>query len=74
MFRTLTARALAPILAATGYRFSKSFRRGDTLGHRIVYRLVDTVGANLRASDIRETPQEAAYWQEMEIRIREGRI
>ncbi len=33
----------------TGFRFSKSYRRGDTKLHSIVYALVDTVGANMKA-------------------------
>ena len=30
----------------TGYRFSKDFRHGSTLAHRIVYALVWTTRAN----------------------------
>ena len=44
--RRAAGRALAPILRFTGYRFSKDFRHGATLAHRVVYALVDTVGAN----------------------------
>jgi hypothetical protein len=47
--RTLNALALYPIMRVTGYRFSKAYRRGDTKLHSIVYALVDTVGANIRA-------------------------
>jgi len=43
--RTLTAYILAPILAVTGYRFSKYHRHHNTL----VYRMIDVVAANIRA-------------------------
>ena len=62
MIRTATARILAPLMAVTGFRFGKSFRRGDTLGHRIVRRLVDTVEANWAAHDIKPTADELAEW------------
>ena len=45
----VTAAMLVPILKVTGYRFSKRFRHGDTLWHRVVYSAVDTVQANLWA-------------------------
>jgi hypothetical protein len=47
--RTLTALALNPIMKLTGFRFSKSYRRGDTKFHQIVFACVDTVGANMSA-------------------------
>lgn len=47
--RYLTGLAVTPILWMTGYRFSKRFRWESTRFHAIVYRWVDTVGANLRA-------------------------
>ena len=47
--RTFTAILLAPILRATGFRFSKEYRWGTTRFHRIVYRCVSTVEANVRA-------------------------
>jgi hypothetical protein len=46
MFRNFTAALVAPILIATGYRFSKDFRWGTSRGHRLVYALVNTVRAN----------------------------
>jgi len=47
--RTINALALYPFMCVTGFRFSKSYRRGDTKLHSIVYALVDTVGANMKA-------------------------
>ena len=44
--RTLSAYLISPVMSVTGFRFSKSFRRGDTAGHRAVYLAVDTVFAN----------------------------
>ena len=44
--RNILAKAIAPALRVTGFRFSKRFRRGDTLYHRAVYAIVDTVAAN----------------------------
>lgn len=44
--RSLIGYLVAPILLVTGFRFSKDYRWGTTLFHRIVYLLVDTVGAN----------------------------
>ena len=40
---------IAPALSLTGYRFSKRWRHGDTIGHRLGYLFIDTVGANIRA-------------------------
>lgn len=48
-FRRLNGRLLAPALRLTGFRFSKQYRHGATLRHRVIYAVVDTVGANLRA-------------------------
>lgn len=47
--RTITALILAPFMKATGFRFSKDYRHGTTKLHAAVYRLVDTVGANIKA-------------------------
>jgi hypothetical protein len=49
VMRNFNARLLAPILRMTGYRFSKHFRWGTNFGHRITYRLVSTVMANIYA-------------------------
>jgi hypothetical protein len=48
-YRSLTAAAVAPIMRATGFRFSKDYRWGTTRFHRVVYALVSTVEANHRA-------------------------
>ncbi len=48
-YRAINAYLLAPALKLTGFRFSKNFRHGATLAHRIVYRAVDVVRANLVA-------------------------
>ena len=48
--RTASAIILAPLLKATGYRFSKSWRHGDTVIKSFVYEhMLDTVIANQRA-------------------------
>ena len=47
--RTLLAYLVFPALKITGFRFSKLYRHGETLKHRIVYAAVDTVKANLLA-------------------------
>jgi len=49
MIRTLLALLLAPAMRLTGFRFNKSYRRGDTRYHKIVFACVDTVGANMKA-------------------------
>jgi hypothetical protein len=46
IIRTTTAIILVPIMKLTGFSFSRDFRLGETLVHRIVYACVDTVGAN----------------------------
>lgn len=50
--RTITAVLLAPVLKLTGFRFSKDYRWGTTLRHRIVFALVNTCSANLRADGV----------------------
>jgi hypothetical protein len=47
--RNQTAKLLAPIMRATGFRFSKDYRWGTTLRHRMIYRCVNTVRANILA-------------------------
>ncbi len=49
MFRTATAKMIAPVLKLTGFRFSKDYRWGTTMFHRAVYACVSTVEANLTA-------------------------
>jgi protein-disulfide isomerase-like protein with CxxC motif len=44
--RAVTAKAIAPILRATGFRFSKDYRWGVSRWHRAVYATVSTVRAN----------------------------
>ena len=51
--RHLAGMAVAPYLRRTGYRFSKDYRHGITLFHRITYTLVDCVAANYRADGYR---------------------
>lgn len=52
IIRTLSAYALAPIMRCTGFRFSKAHRHGVTARHRVIYAVIDTVAANLRADRI----------------------
>jgi len=47
--REINGLVVTPILYVTGYRFSKDYRYGTMAMPRLVYALVDTVGANLRA-------------------------
>ena len=51
MTRNLTAQILAPIMKATGFRFSKDYRWGVTRFHRAVFAMVNTVQANALAGD-----------------------
>ncbi len=52
MFRDFVAVIVAPVLKITGFRFSKSYRHGDSKFHRAVYACVNTVRANLRADGV----------------------
>ena len=47
--RDFNAALIAPILRTTGFRFDKTYRHGDTKIKALVYRVVNTVAANLRA-------------------------
>jgi hypothetical protein len=47
--RDFNASLIAPALRATGFRFDKSYRHGDTKIKALIYRLVNTVKANLKA-------------------------
>ncbi len=44
--RHLLGTLIGRALRRSNFRFSKDYRWGSTVYHRIVYRLVDTVGAN----------------------------
>ena len=44
--RTIIAAIIAPAMRLTGFRFSKDYRHGTTMFHRLVYRFVSTVAAN----------------------------
>ena len=47
--RNMNASLIAPLLKVTGYRFSKDYRNGTSLHHKLVYKLINTVMANLKA-------------------------
>jgi len=47
--RKIVGKAIVPVMKVTGFRFSKNYRWGTSIYHRIVYTLVDTIGANIRA-------------------------
>lgn len=47
--RDMNAAILAPIMRLTGFRFSKEYRWGTTRWNRMVYRMVNTVSANIKA-------------------------
>lgn len=49
IIRKTTAALLVPMMKITGFRFSKDYRHEITAYHSMVYRFVDTVGANLKA-------------------------
>lgn len=49
IIRKTNASILAPIMRLTGFRFSRDYRHEITKFHSVVYRLVDTVGANMKA-------------------------
>jgi len=50
--RYTIADLISPILALTGFRFSKAYRNGATAYHRAVYALVSTVEANIAADNL----------------------
>ena len=50
--RNLVAWLISPILALTGFRFSKDYRWGVTMIHRAVYAVCSTVMANYYADKI----------------------
>ena len=52
MTRTITAYLISPVLAVTGFRFSKDYRWGTTKFHRAVYAVVSPVVANISADRI----------------------
>ena len=47
--RKITASIIVPVMKLTGFRFTKDYRHGATMFHRVVYFAVDTVGANQKA-------------------------
>jgi hypothetical protein len=49
LMRKLTAAMLVPFMRLTGFRFSKFYRWEVSIFHSVVYRMVDTVGANIKA-------------------------
>lgn len=51
--RVTTALLLAPLMALTGFRFSKRYRYGVSRYHRLVYALVSTPTANAAAHELR---------------------
>ena len=50
--RYTMATLISPILFVTGFRFSKAYRHGATVYHRIVYALISTVSANIAADNL----------------------
>lgn len=44
--RLVVAWMVAPVLALTGYRFSRALRHGDTKWHRLIYKMCNTVASN----------------------------
>jgi len=47
--RNILATIISPILKITGFRFSKDYRWGTTRYHRMMFAIVSTVDANLKA-------------------------
>lgn len=64
MVRIAIAHAIAPVMTRTGFRFSKAFRHGDTLFHRVVYAIVSTVHANIEADRRANNAQWVKAWKE----------
>lgn len=53
MIRTFIGHHIvAPVIARTGFRFSKAYRHGVTRFHQVVYAIVSTPAANIRADEI----------------------
>jgi hypothetical protein len=51
--RNITAKTIAPILAITGYRFSKAWRCEDATAKAFIYEyILSTVTANITADKI----------------------
>ena len=50
--RKINATILYPFMKITGFRFSRNYRWEVTKFHSIVYRYVDTVGANINAEKV----------------------
>lgn len=50
--RYTMATLISPILYVTGFRFSKAYRNGVTVYHRIVYAIISTVAANIAADNL----------------------
>ena len=50
--RKINAVLLCPFMKITGFRFSRNYRWEVTKFHSIVYRYVDTVGANIKAEKV----------------------
>jgi len=47
--QSINAKLIAPLLAITGFRFSRDYRHGKTKFHALVYRIVSTPEANAYA-------------------------
>jgi hypothetical protein len=52
--RFIVARLIAPVMAHTGFRFTKDYRWGMTIWHKMVFAVCSTVEANYRADQIIE--------------------
>lgn len=49
LIRLVLAFVASPIMAATGFRFTKDYRWGVTTRHALTYALVNVVAANMLA-------------------------
>lgn len=53
--REVAARLMAPLMAHSGFRYSKDYRHGTTQTKAEVYALVDTVLANRLADELQDS-------------------
>lgn len=72
--RKIIAMLMVGRMAKSGFRFSKDYRHGVTRYHRIVYALVDTVGANQKADAVRFARLTEIYGIDMGTKIWEEEL
>ena len=53
IIRKVNTNLLVPVMRLTGFRFSKLYRYEATTYHQVIYKLVDTVAANIQAEGVK---------------------